>query len=131
MRYHASLTIPAGTPASSPASNKFSVSAGRITEMELLFPPGSAGRAYLQIFYRDRQIYPTSIGEYFRGDDHLINWSDEYDLADSPFELELRGWGPDTTYNHTIYCQCTISPREPATALDLSAAPAAALETEA
>ena len=131
MRYHASLTIPAGTPASAPASNKFSVSAGRITEIELLFPPGSAGLARIQIFYRDRQIYPTSIGEFFRGDDHLINWNDQYDLIDEPYELELRGWSPNAIYEHTIYVQCTISPREPATALDLSAAPAAALETEA
>ena len=130
MRYHASLTIPAGTLASAPASNKFSVSAGRITEIELLFPPGSAGLARIQIFYRDRQIYPTSIGEFFRGDDHLINWNDQYDLVDEPYELELRGWSPDAIYDHTIYCQCTIQSREPATALDLSAAPAAALETE-
>jgi len=130
MRYYASITIPAGTLASAPASNKFSVSSGRITEIELLFPPGSAGLAYLQIFYSDRQIYPTSIGEFFRGDDHLINWSDEYELIDEPYELELRGWAPAAIYDHTIYCQCTITPREPATALDLSAAPAGSLETE-
>ena len=130
MRYYSSLTIPAGTLASAPASDKFSVSAGRITEVELLFPPGSAGLAFLQIFYNARQIYPTSIGEYFRGDDHLINWSDEYELVDEPYELELRGWSPDAIYDHTIYCQCTISPRELVPALDLSAAPTAALETE-
>ena len=40
MRYYASLTIPAGTLASAPASTKFYISAGTITEIELLFPAG-------------------------------------------------------------------------------------------
>lgn len=130
MRYHASLTVPAATLASAPASTKFSVSAGRITEVEIMFPPGQVGRVYLQLWYNDKQIYPTSLGQAFRGDDHLITFGDSYPLDDEPYELELRAWAPTASYEHTVYVQVTITPPALPAALSTTFAPVPDAEAE-
>lgn len=120
MRYSASLTIPFNTLKSSPASVKFAVSLGEITSVHFLVPSDNAGLVAFVVRYHGAQIYPTSIGNSFQGMFGELAFTDRYKLTDAPFELELRGWSPGSSYEHVVYVQLTIEP--PAAELPVAAA---------
>ena len=103
MQYRGAITVPAGTPSSDPELLPVSICYGALKRYSIYFPPGNGGTVHVQVWYRGRQILPTSIGSTFRGDDLLIDLPDNYPLYDSPFELEVRAWAPDATYDHTVY----------------------------
>lgn len=103
MQYRAALTIPAGTSEADPAILTLPVSYGRLKSYELYFPAGQAGLTYVQVWYLGRQILPTSPGGSYRGDDLQVRQSDNYPVYSPPFELEIRGWAPLASYDHTVY----------------------------
>jgi len=57
----------------------------------------------MQVWYRGRQILPTTLGETFRGDDLSIDLPERYPVYDPPFQLLLLGWSPDAVYDHVVY----------------------------
>lgn len=113
MQYCAVLTVPYGTPAAAPVTLAVPVCAGLLRRYVVFFPAGQAGLVRVQVWYADRQVLPTSLGEAYRGDDLLIDLPDAYPLPDSPYELLLVGWAPSTVYNHdvifTFYVEREIS----------------------
>lgn len=108
MQYRSALLIPAGTLADAPAESELSICYGRLKRYVLFFPAGHAGKAHVQVWYHGRQILPTTLGSSFLGDDLVIDSPDGYPLFDGPYELLLRGWAPDATYDHIVYCQFYI-----------------------
>lgn len=103
MQYRGAITVTAGTPASAPELRPVSICYGSLRRYSVYFPPGNGGTTYVQVWYRGRQILPTTPGATFRGDDLLIDLPDNYPLHDSPFELEIRGWSPAAAYDHTVF----------------------------
>lgn len=108
MRYAASLTIPAGTLASDPATEAVALCYGTIIEIEVLFPAGHSGLTHLQIWYHEHQIIPTSPGESLVGDDHLIEFPERYPVHEEPWAVMLVGWAPESTLEHTIYVGISV-----------------------
>ena len=108
MRYRMGLTITAGQLQSTPDTVFLEVTPGVLTQIAINFPPGHAGLTYLQIYYQERQIYPTTPGVAFRGDDILLTFNDEWPIAEVPYKLELRGWAPLAEYDHTIFVDVTL-----------------------
>ncbi len=111
MRYRASLTIPAGQTWEDPAWTVLDLEYGYISEVEILFPAGHAGLTYVQIYYQSRQIFPLTPGEAFRGDDHVIQFDEEFPIMEVPHEVEIIGWAPNSTLDHTVFVD--ISMRSP------------------
>jgi len=110
MRYRGGLSVPAGTVALSPVSATVVCCPGIITEVEIIFPAGSGGGLYGQIVCNGRVIFPSSPDMAFRGDDTHITFSDAYALTDWPYEIELRGWAPDTELSHTFFVEVSVRP---------------------
>lgn len=110
MRYRAAFKIEAGATEADPALQEMDLEPGNITEVEMLFPAGHAGLTYVQIYYQTRQIFPLSPGEAFRGDDHVLQFPEAFPIAEVPFMVELRGWAPDATLDHTVYVGITVMP---------------------
>lgn len=108
MRYAASVTIPANTTESDPYEETLGVCFGTIGQVFVLFPPGHAGLTSLQVFYQTRQIFPTTPGESFVGDDTQYTFAERWPIFEPPFELLLRGWNTDDTYDHTIYFEVSM-----------------------
>lgn len=81
---------------------------GTISQVFVLFPPGHAGLTHLQILYQTRQIFPTSPGEAFVGDDTQYEFSERWPIFESPHELLLRVWNDDDTYDHTVYVELSV-----------------------
>lgn len=112
MRYRGFLTIPAGTAEADPATSTLELAHGEISEVEIHFPAGHAGLTYLTIYYHEQQIYPINPDQSFRGDDQVIEMGDRFPITEKPYEVELRGWSPSATLEHTIYVGITVLPRE-------------------
>ena len=110
MRYRGALTIAAGQTQADPALYELGVCAGIITEVEILFPAGHSGLTFLQIWYLGRQIFPTSEGATFQGDDNVIEFSEQWVVFEVPHILTLHGWGPDATLDHTVFVEISIQP---------------------
>ena len=123
MRYRGSLTIPANTPKSDPATSVVALTYGRILEVAILFPPGQAGLTLLRVYYHERQIFPTSPEEQFAGDDLVIVFTDRFPVYDMPFEVELRGWSPGSSLDHTLYADFTVEPDQPLETLYAASVP--------
>jgi len=112
MRYRGSLTIAAGQTQRDPALADLSICAGIITEVEVHFPAGHSGLTYLQIWYLGRQIFPTSEGATFRGDDNVIQFGEQWVIKEVPHRLVLHGWAPDAELDHTIFVEVSVQPFE-------------------
>ena len=110
MRYRSSVTTAAGQTKADPALADLAVCAGVISEVEILFPAGHAGLTYLQIWYLGRQIFPTSEGATFRGDDNVIQFTEQWVIQEVPHILTLHAWAPDAELIHTIFVEVSIRP---------------------
>jgi hypothetical protein len=108
MRYRAELTIPAATPAAEPATLEIPLCYGTISEVEVQFPAGQAGMTYLQVWRFEHQLLPTTPGLAFRGDDVQITLNDSIPIHDLPLSVELRGWAPDTIYDHVVIVSLSV-----------------------
>jgi len=108
MRYGAFLEIKAGQLEATPDVKALPVCHGTVTDVDVMFPAGSAGLAYLQIWYHERQVFPQTGGGAFRGDDHLFQFPESLEIDEQPFVLELRGWAPEATLNHVVFVQVTV-----------------------
>ena len=117
MRYRGALTIAAGQTQADPALYEMGVCAGIITEVEILFPAGHSGLTYLQIWYLGRQIFPTSEGAAFRGDDNVIEFGEQWVIFEVPHVLTLHGWAPDAELEHTVFVEVSVQPFEIETGL--------------
>lgn len=112
MRYRGSLTIPAGTAEAAPATATLYLAAGVVSEVEVFFPAGQAGLTFLVIYREESQVWPTSPDANFQGDDTHITFSESYELMTEPFSVELRGWAPSATLDHTVFVEVSIHNRE-------------------
>lgn len=108
MWYRGSITIPADTAQADYETAEVEVCPGAITNFYRLFPLGCAGMVHLQVFYGTRQVFPTTPGQSYIGDGSEVLGDASILLDEPPYILELRGWSPDTDYQHTIYVEFYI-----------------------
>jgi len=108
MRYSASVTIEIGKTEDDPHEEYLDVCFGHITQVSILFPPGHAGLTHLQIFHQTRQIFPSTPGESFVGDDTQHVFAERWPIFEAPHRLMLRAWNDDTENPHTIYVDISV-----------------------
>lgn len=112
MDYLIELEIPAGTSAGDPQISALTLPRGTIREISLLFPPGCAGLAHVAIFLGNSQLWPSTPDRYYSGGDTLIEFPENYALADTWNYIECRGWNEDNSYSHTIMIRFTVLAEE-------------------
>lgn len=83
---------------------------GTIIEVSLLFPSGSIGLLYLQIFRGSHQLYPFNPGGYFQTSGETINFSDKYQLEDEPLEVIAETWNLDDIWSHGVHIRFNVQP---------------------
>ena len=109
MEYRSELIIPASTPKSTPVEDVLKVVRGDIIELRIFFPAGQAGLTYVQLYHGQAQVYPTTPGLAFRGDDSHIILKDKYTLEEKPFAIRVLGYAPSSTLDHTVFVGLTMS----------------------
>jgi hypothetical protein len=112
MLFEASFTIPANTSSSSPTTQILEVAHGIVSKIIVLPRPGHAGLAHCVILHHEHQIAPSTEGMSFHGDTFPIEWEEYYESYQPPYELKLKGWNEDDTYEHTFDIYVAILPRK-------------------
>lgn len=82
---------------------------GKIVQVSLLFPSGSVGLLYLRIFRGGFQLYPFNPDGYFQTSGEIINFTDEYEMNNEPYDLVTETWNLDETYDHVLHVRFNIS----------------------
>lgn len=125
------VTIPAGTLKSAPLAFNLSMPPRRITEIEIVIPPGPRGEVGFQLGFGGSQLIPYTAGQFFVTDDEKVSWKLEGMPDSGAWQMIAYNTG---TYPHTIevrfLCElagvgATVDPA-PISARDLSSAPSPA-----
>jgi hypothetical protein len=112
MLFQASITIPAQTTAADPTTEIMQIAHGIITKFMIRPRPGHAGLCHLVILHHEHQIAPSTEGMSLYGDSWPIDWDDYYESYQPPYEIKLKGWNDDDSYEHTFDVFVAVLPRK-------------------
>lgn len=112
MLFQASITIPANTDSSVPITETLTIAHGIISKIMVRPRPGHAGLAHLVLLHHEHQIAPSSPDMDLYGDSSPIDWEEYYECYQPPYELKLRGWNDDDSYQHTFDVFVAVLPRK-------------------
>jgi len=101
--YHFDLTVPAGRPAERPIEKRVVVKHPVLHKVGVYFPPGPTMLVYVAIFYGDLQVWPAKEGKWARGEDLYYEDTLNYELPEKETTLTLKGYAPNTGFDHTVY----------------------------
>ena len=110
MRFVKVLTVTAGSTIADPSETPIRLIGGKLTHIEIAFPPGPANYVHVVIMDRNLQIAPANPEGAFSWDDHTHGFSMNYKMVDPPYELTLVGWSPDAMYDHDITFRLDVDP---------------------
>ena len=117
MLFQASITIPKNTLVTAPVTESLKIAHGIITRIMVRPRPGHASLAHLVILHHEHQIAPSTENMDFAGDTFPIDWEEYYESYQPPYELKLKGWNDDDTYEHTFDVFVAVLPRKAILAL--------------
>jgi len=106
--YRGSVEVGIEQTQADPATAEIEICKGVITRFYRLFPPGCGGEVFLQVFHQQRQVFPTTPGQAYLGDDSEMLAFSSVDIPEPPYVLTLKAWAPDSVYAHVIYCEFYI-----------------------
>lgn len=102
MFYEKSVSIPSNTPDTDPVGTPITLVPGMVDHVEIQFWAGARGNVGVRITERDHQVWPTNPGSWFRGEDHVIVFNEQYKLEDRPYVLVVEGYNNDLNYDHEV-----------------------------
>ena len=106
------LTVPAGTAQASPAELEAKLAPGTVKLVAVQFPPGCRGLVSAAIFRGDHQVWPGDPDEGITADATVVWWPEDYDLDDEPYGFTVKGWSPETTFQHVLTFRFAVLPLE-------------------
>lgn len=101
MEFSFPVTVPANTAETSPTRETVKLSIGVLRKVGIYFPWGCAGLVGVRICHYEHQLYPTNPGEWFAGNEILIEFESEYLILDGPGEFKIEAYNSDDFYSHT------------------------------
>ena len=110
MYYLKFYTIPAKTSQSGSLFFTHEMVPGIVRRVDIGFTHGTFGLTHVQIFRHEHQLYPTTPGQSFAWDNYVFSIVDDYPLIEVPFNLSIRAWNEDNTYDHAIFVGVELEP---------------------
>jgi len=110
--FETSITIPANTASTDPTVVILKIAHGIITKIMVRPRPGHAALAHCIILHHEHQIAPSTENMDFAGDTFPIDWEEYYESYQPPYELKIKGWNEDDTYQHTFDIFVAVLPRK-------------------
>jgi len=112
MIYTANITT-GKSPATPPLKKTtIHVTKGLVYKVEFYFPPGSAGLMGVAVFDGLFQVWPSSVGEFFIGEDQVISFDDMYLKEIEPFEFQCYTYNTDDKNPHLVSVRIGLVSRE-------------------
>jgi len=102
MIYAKNITTLKDTPSTALKKTPLAVSKGLVYKVEFYFPGGSAGLMGVAVFDGLYQVWPSTIGEFFIGEDQTISFDDMYLKETPPYEFQCYTYNVDDTYPHLV-----------------------------
>ena len=112
MIYTANITTPANTVQTNPKLTRMHVTKGLVYKVEFYFPAGSAGLMGVAVFDGLYQVWPSSVGEFFTGQDQMITFDDLYLKEAAPFEFQCYTYNEDDTHEHFVSVRIGLVSKE-------------------
>ena len=103
MLYAKEVTVAPNTPKTGYVDFTLKLTKGKVKRISVFFPWGCAGLCGVQIIHRTWQIYPLSRGEWLLGNEREFNYESIIDLTSEPYEVIIRAYNEDDTYEHHPY----------------------------
>jgi hypothetical protein len=103
------LAIPKNTAILSYTSYTLILPVGKINRIWVEYPKGCAGLVGFQLWRGTQQIFPLPAGNWLRSDGFTLNFAFTHLVDAEPYEVELRGYNLDDTYQHTIWISLEMS----------------------
>lgn len=97
------LAIPKNTVIASYANYVLKLPIAQIHRIWIEFPKGCAGLVGFSLWRGVEQIFPLPAGVWLRSDGYTFNFAFTHLIDSEPYEVELRGYNLDDTYQHTIW----------------------------
>jgi len=88
------------------------ITKGLVYKVEFYFPSGSAGLMGVALFDGNYSVWPSTIGQFFIGDDVLIGFDDMYLKESKPFVFDIYTYNLDTEYNHSLSVRVGLVSKE-------------------
>jgi hypothetical protein len=95
------MTIPKNTSQANYLSYVMSLPISQTERMWVEFPEGCKGLVGVQIWRATEQIFPLPAGVWLRSDRSTLNFRFSHVIDREPYEIEIRGYNVDDTYQHT------------------------------
>jgi hypothetical protein len=111
MLFEKSITIPITATQANPTVVMMGIAKGIITKIMVRPRPGHMALAHCVILYHEHQIAPSTESMDLHGDTFPIDWEEYYESYQPPYELKIKGWNEDETYEHTFDIFVAILPR--------------------
>ena len=111
MNYQISFEILPNITEDAPTSEEILLPFGDLVEVAIFFPWGCGGLTHVRILQNESQIYPTTPGEYFAGNDILIKFESRLRLIEAWNRFKIEGYNRDDTETHTPIVSFVVLPR--------------------
>lgn len=108
MIYTATINTAANTSKDSELRTKLTINQGLLYQYEVYFPPGSSGLTGVRLVVGKHQLYPTSLGEYFFGDNITISFQETALLNFKTNYIDVYTYNSDTQYDHKVQVRLGI-----------------------
>lgn len=102
MIYTANITTPKLNEHTGLMKTVLKVTKGLVYKVQFYFPPGSAGLMGVAVFDGLYQVWPSNVGEFFVGEDHVIDFEDMYLKGSAPYQLQCYTYNNDTENSHFV-----------------------------
>lgn len=112
MFYDFTLTVPANTAKSAPASETMKLTTGIIHRVEIQFPSGCLGAVHVYLEHEGHQFLPSNPDGSFASDGYTIPIDEHYEIKSGLTDMWVRGWSDAEDYDHTITVRVGILPLE-------------------
>ena len=97
------LAIPKNTTSTAPISYHLPLPISQTHRIWVEYPKGCAGLVGFQLWRGVEQIFPLPASTWLRSDGFTLNFAFTHIIDREPYEVELRGYNLDDTYQHTVW----------------------------
>jgi hypothetical protein len=108
--YEFDVVSPANTLRTAPTQLLARLTKGVVTRVAVQIPLGVKALTGAEIWRGDHKVWPQNPDGFFKGDDVIIEWDEDYLLEDEPLQLRLRVWNDDDSFQHTITFRFGVLP---------------------
>lgn len=113
MLYYREVLIPFSTLESAAITRRLIITSGVATEQWFMFPDGPYGLAHMQVWHHGWMVWPWDQGESYHWNNFVYHIQDRYPFVAEPFEVVLRCWNLDDTFDHSLTFAMVVDPLPP------------------